>query len=427
MAHRLIWAATHYPPAHLGGSAESIRLQAEALVQDGDSVTAVTPRWDVTAPAKETVGGVTVRRFWPGRICPEGSLPGNRTAPDRMPSEWAFMRPRWHWRVLRALLQAGPADLYHAQDRRVILATWLAARWRRRPCVLTLRDVGLLCPIAICLHRDPTRIPGDCGQAKLWRECAHDYIGNGVSWRLRLRLAVRYAWLAFERRVARRFQTVTAVSVGLERVYRTAWRGVEWAAPVPSLVVAPRQGLPSRPLGQPMLVLFVGKPSAGKGWPVVLRVVEWAAATHARSIRFAQIGPRPSWDPRAFVSNLLLLGPLAPSQVAAWMGVSDVVVVPPITCDALPRVALEAQAHGKPVVATRVGGLPEIVEDRVTGRLIPPGDWQALRDALLELASDPALRQRWGQAAQARMRERFGPARTTEILRGIYAQVGVGA
>ena len=225
---RLIWAATHYPPAHMGGSAESIRLQAEALAQTGDSVTVVTPQWDRTAKAEETVGGVAVRRFWPGANCPGG----------RMPGEWTFLRPRWHWRLLRALLRAGPADLYHAQDRRVLLATWLVARLHRRPCVLTLRDVGLLCPIAICLHRDPTRIPGDCGQGKLWRECTPAY-RPGASWRLRVRLAIRYAWLAFERRVARRYDAVTAVSLGLERVYRTAWRGVPWAGPTPSPVSDP--------------------------------------------------------------------------------------------------------------------------------------------------------------------------------------------
>ena len=137
------------------------------------------------------------------------------------------------------------------------------------------------------------------------------------------------------------------------------------------------------------------------------------------SIRFIQIGPAPATAP----SNLKALGPGEPSYVSVWMLSADVVVVPSRTCDALPRVALEAQARGKPVIATRVGGLPEIVEDGVTGRLIPPGDWQALRDALLVLAEDPALRHRWGQAARQRVQERFGATRTTAMLRGVYAGV----
>ena len=53
-------------------------------------------------------------------------------------------------------------------------------------------------------------------------------------------------------------------------------------------------------------------------------------------------------------------------------------------------VALEAMAGGTPVIASRLGGLPEIVEDGVTGYLVPPGDVSALRDRLTQLLADPA-------------------------------------
>jgi len=69
--------------------------------------------------------------------------------------------------------------------------------------------------------------------------------------------------------------------------------------------------------------------------------------------------------------------------------------------------ALEAMAAGKAVVATRAGGLPEVVEDSVTGDLVPPGDPAALADRIVGLLEDSARRGRYGRAGQARARERF--------------------
>jgi glycosyltransferase involved in cell wall biosynthesis len=66
--------------------------------------------------------------------------------------------------------------------------------------------------------------------------------------------------------------------------------------------------------------------------------------------------------------------------------------------DGLPNVVLEALSQGLPVVATRVSALPELVEDGVNGRLVPPEDPAALAAALTGLVGDPAARQRLGTA-----------------------------
>lgn len=73
--------------------------------------------------------------------------------------------------------------------------------------------------------------------------------------------------------------------------------------------------------------------------------------------------------------------------------------------------ALEAMAAGLPVVASDVGGLREVVEDGVTGFLVPPRDVAALRARLQQLVSDRALAERMGRAAQRRVRECFSPER----------------
>lgn len=75
---------------------------------------------------------------------------------------------------------------------------------------------------------------------------------------------------------------------------------------------------------------------------------------------------------------------------------------------------LDAMSFGLPVVATAAGGIPEAVEDGVTGRLVPPRDPRALADALLEMLGDDERRRLFGEAGQRRFRDRFTAGRMAE-------------
>jgi glycosyltransferase involved in cell wall biosynthesis len=84
---------------------------------------------------------------------------------------------------------------------------------------------------------------------------------------------------------------------------------------------------------------------------------------------------------------------------------------------------LEAMASGTPVVASRVGGVPEIVVDGETGFLVPPGDVAALHDALARVLSDAALAQRLGANARALVLERFTWQRVAERCLEAYSDL----
>jgi glycosyltransferase involved in cell wall biosynthesis len=86
---------------------------------------------------------------------------------------------------------------------------------------------------------------------------------------------------------------------------------------------------------------------------------------------------------------------------------ADVIVSPSIAGEGLPRALLEAGLLGRPVIGTRLSGTPEIVEEGVTGLIVPPGNVAALAEALHCLAIDPARRQRMGIAAMERVSRRF--------------------
>lgn len=105
-------------------------------------------------------------------------------------------------------------------------------------------------------------------------------------------------------------------------------------------------------------------------------------------------------------------------DVADLMANADVFVMPSRS-EGMPMALLEAMGAGLPVVATRVGGLGEVVEDHSQGILVPAEDSQELAKAILELLRDPALRSRLGGNARQRIEERY----TTERMCRQYEQV----
>jgi len=108
-------------------------------------------------------------------------------------------------------------------------------------------------------------------------------------------------------------------------------------------------------------------------------------------------------------------------DVAAYLAAADVVAVPSRN-EGMGRVIVEAMALGLPVVATAVGGIPDVVTDGECGRLIAPEDVDALSAALIELGRDPALRRKLGEAAMQRA-EAFSTSVAREKLLAVYASL----
>jgi glycosyltransferase involved in cell wall biosynthesis len=85
-------------------------------------------------------------------------------------------------------------------------------------------------------------------------------------------------------------------------------------------------------------------------------------------------------------------------DIPACLAAMDVVVLPSIKSDGVPQVMIQALAMRKPVVASAVGGIPEVIQHRRTGVLVPPNDHQALAEAVVQLLRDPRSAAAWAQA-----------------------------
>ena len=159
---------------------------------------------------------------------------------------------------------------------------------------------------------------------------------------------------------------------------------------------------------QPPHVLYVGRLSEEKGVPELLR----ATAGLPRVI----VGDGPLRDSVPEAVGFVPPGELGPYYERA------AVVVCPSRREGYGVVAREAMAHGRPVVATSVGGLRDAVEERVTGLLVPPGDTTALRGAIERLLGDAKLRERLGAAASEKVREELSWDAATEATIAAYGE-----
>ena len=95
----------------------------------------------------------------------------------------------------------------------------------------------------------------------------------------------------------------------------------------------------------------------------------------------------------------------------------------PSFAEGIPVVLMEAMALGRPVVTTRIAGIPELVEDGVSGLLVAPGHVEELVEALEALATDPERRRELGERGRERVLAEFDVNRSARRLRDLFAAV----
>lgn len=422
---RIGLVADYYPPYVPGGSGRSAQHLAQALARH-HHVVVITPRYGPEGDERD--GNLQVIRWpFPTRLQATGQALAARWSTNPLAYLWAF----WQiWRISRR----ERLELLHAQDNKFsFVGAALARRVLRIPLIFTVRDTLAICPIAVCLLHGDTP-PRDCGARKLWAECSVEHVERYFQQphparALRVRAATLWQFLdtrALRGRLLRSVDGIVGISQGILDVHRRSG----FLPDVPTEVVHNLPPPPTSPepeqiarwreelgLSGRLVVLAVGKHTPGKGFSV-LREAAPLVERELPQVLFVTIGGgAPEQDEAKFIRSL---GFTSHDMIMRYMHAADVVAIPSIVPEALSRVGLEALACGKPIVASRVGGLPEVVQDGENGLLVHPRDPERLAEALVRLLSDESLRRRMGEWSRQLLVERFGPERLIGRLIAFY-------
>ncbi len=387
----LCYVNEYFHPFSIGGGEISMFLHAKSLAKTGHRVTVITPNYG--ALSREVIEGVAICRF---------PFPKKLKRGEECNSLY-FMNPFfWFWIAfwIIRLGRKGKFDLIHAQNSFSAIGCFLAAKSLRIPFVATLRDYMSVCSVGAYCLQEKDLPPHHCGFVQNERcmfQFQKRYAPNQTVLQ-KIKVFLRTLWavcdVQVKRWVIRRADRVVVVSQAVGRIYQeTGFRSdrMMWLPNPPPTVVSSVSNSPFEPRVAPngkKIVLFSGKLSLGKGVDVLFEAIpEILKRLPETSFIFAGRLTQAVKIPEAIKPSIQLLGHLSQEEMHQIYNLCDVVVIPSVWPEPYPRVALEAIAHRKPVVASRVGGIPEIVQDGVHGRLIERRNPAALAEAVVEVLS----------------------------------------
>lgn len=388
---RLLVVTHNYPRFPGDPSGAFVARIAERAATMGGSVRVLAPHAPGTA-REETINGVFIRRF--------------RYAPDRLE------------RV------AYTGDLHRGSLRSPgVAAAFPGFVWAFRRAIR--RELRTVAPDVVHTH---WWLPSGflvAGLAPRFLVTCH---GSDVA------LLHRGVFRVMAGRVFRRATGVTTVSRFLaeELTKRFPWVQPKLQVlpmPVDSALFSTGRAQPKR---TPPIILFAGNLVPMKGVDVLLRAVaQLRAANIPCRVRILGEGPSEA-ELRDLAARLGLLdtewSPFVPQdRMPAEYGASTITVLPSRgRSEGLGLTLVEALLAGASVIGSAVGGIPEVVEDRVTGLLVREGDADDLARALRELLQDGTLRDRFSDAGRARVATIYGAETAADAFLELYARAGHG-
>ncbi|MDP8909468.1 MAG: glycosyltransferase family 4 protein [Chloroflexota bacterium] len=400
---RVLMLAQFYPPI-VGGEEHAVAVLGMELARRGHDVAVATIHHPGLAESEEAEG---VRLH---RLQSTASMLPFLYSADRLHAppgpDPALVRR------LRRVLAVEQPDVVHAHN--WIVHSYLPLKWIGRvPLVLSLHDYSLICSTKR-LMRDGELCSGPA-IVKCTR-CAGRHYGTlkgaGVA-------ALVEAATRPQDALVDEYVPVSEAVAQHARLHRrsTPYEVIPnfFAPPPPPAFTSIAQRLPSGDF-----VLFAGDVSHEKGAAVLLRAF---AGIERSPMPLVVIGRQllgQEWQ--SLPDGAIRIDQLDHGSVIEAFRRCALAVVPSIWPEPFGLVAIEAMAMGKPVIAARSGGLPEVVIDDVTGLLVEPGDVEDLRHALVRLMSDRELRERLGQASARRAERHFSADAVVPRFERLYAR-----
>lgn len=321
-------------------------------------------------------------------------------------------------RKLSRLLDAVRPDLVHLHNIHHQISPSIIPLLKKRdlPVVMTLHDYKLVCPVYILARGG--RPCEECAGGKFIRcfrhRCAKDSRGKSL---------LNTVEMYLHRTVFRLYERID-VFISPSRFLKQKMEEMGFSGrivPLPNFLPAAESSSSDEVPGDG--ILYFGRLSPEKGLGTLLAAAEnsgssWKIAGDGpmKDALAAQIG-------RRSLTNVTLLGHLPREALIPQIRKSAFVVLPSVWYENQPYAVMEAFALGKPVLASRIGGIPELVRDGETGLLFEPGSARDLAEKAAVLLRSPSLVREMGRRARRLVETDFSPAGHYRKLRGIYESV----
>jgi glycosyltransferase involved in cell wall biosynthesis len=173
-------------------------------------------------------------------------------------------------------------------------------------------------------------------------------------------------------------------------------------------------------------VLFAGRLEKVKGVMTLLRAIDSSALARTREVRIAGDGEQraelEAYCASAGLANVRFLGHRSPADMKQLLADAAFAVVPSEWYENAPLSVMEAAAHGKAVIVSEMGGIPELVKPGETGVTFPAGNVEALAGAIEALLADPAKTAEMGRRGRAFMEEKFSPEAHYRQISALYGR-----
>jgi len=321
-------------------------------------------------------------------------------------------------RVIRDLLSQDRPDIVHVHNVFPLISPSILGACRRAgvPVVMTVHNYRLVCPNGLHMHHG--KVCEQCVGGREYRCVVNRCEGS-------LAKSAGYALRNAVARKMRFFHDNVTVYAALTQFQRTRLIAAGFAADrihvVPNMVndIPPGASDDAATIAtDEQYVGYVGRVSPEKGIPVLL-----AAAAKLPHVRFHLAGDHQRMPELVTQAppNVRFLGHLGAADLDNFYRRARIIVLCSTCFEGFPVVLAEAMLHGKPVVCSRTGGLPEIVDDGTTGFLCTPGSEDELAGAISRLWDNPDLCRRMGQAGREKARDNYSRSRYYERLTHVYS------
>lgn len=358
---------------------------------------------------------------------PEITAPQGATWWQQLRVTWRSLVNSQAMSAMRQALSEFRPDIVHFHSVYHHLSPSVLEPVRRRgvPSVMTLHDFKLLCP-AIRLLDGASRRCMQCQGRFNWH-AVQERCFKG-SYRASLGVALESQLTRWSRIFERTIRAFLSPSQFLIQAYETAGLLRGRLHHQPYVLLEKDFVHPENDSSPPRTnaVVFAGRLSSEKG---IWSLVKAFAHPELRGVELRVLGTGPlEHELQTFVrmhclQNIRFFGQVDPDSLRHHRLDCALSVVPSISYDNSPLSVYESLAAARPVIGSDLGGIPELIEHGVTGRLVPPGDEAALRNAILESLGDSRWLLTAGRAAR-RVAERFSATAHLNGLESIYRRVG---